>query len=121
MSAELNLLTYWQKASLYLALIVFSILVLNWAIINALADHPERKAKLRKVALADALLFACIPPAFYLLAPYAGDIMSALGTAVTRFRDFIALIHISIGLSLACYLLLVGAVFLRESPEGQHP
>jgi uncharacterized membrane protein (DUF485 family) len=119
MGAELNIQSYWQQASYYLAAIVFSLLALYWAIVCALAD-PERKAKLRKIAVADALFFAFIPFVFYLLAPYAGSIMSAVGTAATHFRGFVSLIHISIGLGLACYLFVVGAVYLRHPEEG-HP
>ena len=120
MGAVLHLQAYWQRASLYLTLIIFSLLVLNWAIINALAEHPELKEKLRKISLADALFFACIPPVFYLLSPYAGDIMTALGAAITHFKDFVSLIIISIGLAVACYLIVLDAVFLGKQPEGQH-
>lgn len=118
MGTELSLQAYWQQSSYYLALIIFSTLALNWLIICALADHPDTKAKLSKISLDDALLFSCIPPAFYLLAPYASDIMAALGTSTPHFKSCIALIHISIGLGMMCYLLLLDTVFLGNMHEA---
>jgi hypothetical protein len=116
MGTESNLQAYWQAGAFYLAVTIALLLVLNWVIIGALAEHPACKAKLRKVALTDAIFFAFIPPVFYLLAPFASGLMSALGVAAMKYNDFVSLVHISIALGLAGYLFLVDAVYLSQSP-----
>jgi len=58
MGTESNLQAYWQAGAFYLAVTIALLLVLNWVIIGALAEHPACKAKLRKVALTDAIFFA---------------------------------------------------------------
>jgi len=118
MSAELNLQMYWKQATLYLALTLFALIALNWVIINAVAED-RNKAKLRRIALTDAAMFAVIPPVFYFLAPYASDIMAAVGTATEHFRAFVSLIHISIGTGVMCYLIL-GLFVLWKIPEDKN-
>ena len=118
MSAELSLQLYWKQATIYLALIIFALIALNWVIINAVAEDKD-KVRLRRIALTDAAMFAIIPPGFYLLAPYAGDIMAAVGTATEHFRAFVSLVHISIGTGVMCYLIL-GLLYLWKQPEDKN-